>query len=111
MPAAERRRHRGAADGRLRDELKAIYLENMVSGEVDRHHEPDRAAGGFDLAWCASRAEPQPDGTYKHVRHQDLHHLGEHDMAENIVHLVLAAWWARRRREGHQPVSWCRSSW
>jgi len=45
---------------------------------------------GSDLALVRSRAEPQPDGTYKIFGTKIFITYGEHDMAENIVHLVLA---------------------
>jgi alkylation response protein AidB-like acyl-CoA dehydrogenase len=58
---------------------------------MDRHHEPDRAPGRqSDLAMVRSRAEPQPDGTYKMFGTKIFITWGEHNMAENIVHLVLA---------------------
>jgi alkylation response protein AidB-like acyl-CoA dehydrogenase len=59
-----------------------------------------------------TRAEPQPDGTYKVFGTKIFITYGEHDMAENIVHLVLARVVRRARgREGHQPVRLCPSSW
>ena len=45
---------------------------------------------GSDLALVRTRAEPQPDGTYKIFGTKIFITYGEHDMAENIVHLVLA---------------------
>ncbi len=45
---------------------------------------------GSDLAAVRSRAEPQPDGTYKVFGTKIFITYGEHDMADNIVHLVLA---------------------
>jgi alkylation response protein AidB-like acyl-CoA dehydrogenase len=66
------------------NELKAIYLENLVSGKWT---EPQ---AGSDLAMVRTRAEPQPDGTYKVFGTKIYITYGEHDMAENIVHLVLA---------------------
>jgi alkylation response protein AidB-like acyl-CoA dehydrogenase len=45
---------------------------------------------GSDLAAVRSRAEPQPDGSYKVFGTKIFITYGEHDMAENIVHLVLA---------------------
>ncbi len=45
---------------------------------------------GSDLAAVRTRAEPQPDGTYKIFGNKIFITYGEHDMAENIVHLVLA---------------------
>jgi len=73
------------------DELKATYLDKLVERQVDRHHEPDRAAGGL-ATWrmVRTRAEPQADGTYKVFGTKIFITCGEHDMAENIVHLVLA---------------------
>ncbi len=52
-----------------------------------------------------TKAEPQPDGTYKIFGTKIFITYGEHDMAENIVHLVLArVAGCARGREGHQPV-------
>jgi alkylation response protein AidB-like acyl-CoA dehydrogenase len=45
---------------------------------------------GSDLAAVRTRAEPQPDGTFKIFGTKIFITWGEHDMAENIVHLVLA---------------------
>jgi alkylation response protein AidB-like acyl-CoA dehydrogenase len=45
---------------------------------------------GSDLALVRTKAEPQPDGTYKIFGTKIFITYGEHDMAENIVHLVLA---------------------
>jgi len=57
---------------------------------VDRSHEPDRSAGGSDLALVRTRAEPQADGSYKIFGTKIFITYGEHDLTENIVHLVLA---------------------
>jgi len=57
---------------------------------VDWHHEPDRATGGLGPVAGAHRAEPLPDGSYKIFGTKIFITYGEHDMAENIVHLVLA---------------------
>ena len=45
---------------------------------------------GSDLAAVRTRAEPQPDGTYKIFGTKIFITYGEHDMVDNIVHLVLA---------------------
>ena len=45
---------------------------------------------GSDLAAVRTRAEPQADGTYKIFGTKIFITYGEHDMAENIIHLVLA---------------------
>ena len=72
------------------DELKAIYLENLVSGKWTGTMNLTEPQAGSDLALVRTRAEPQPDGTYKIFGTKIYITYGEHDMAENIVHLVLA---------------------
>ncbi len=72
------------------DELKAVYLEKLVSGQWTGTMNLTEPQAGSDLAAVRSRAEPQPDGTYKVFGTKIYITYGEHDMAENIVHLVLA---------------------
>ena len=72
------------------DELKAIYLENLVSGKWTGTMNLTEPQAGSDLAAVRTRAEPQADGTYKIFGTKIFITWGEHDMAENIVHLVLA---------------------
>ncbi|MFO1279821.1 MAG: acyl-CoA dehydrogenase [Burkholderiaceae bacterium] len=72
------------------DELKAIYLEKLVSGHWTGTMNLTEPQAGSDLAAVRTRAEPQPDGTYKIFGTKIFITYGEHDMAENIVHLVLA---------------------
>jgi alkylation response protein AidB-like acyl-CoA dehydrogenase len=72
------------------DELNASYLEKMVSGQWTGTMNLTEPQAGSDLAAVRSRAEPQPDGTYKVFGTKIYITYGEHDMAENIVHLVLA---------------------
>ena len=72
------------------DELKAIYLGKMVSGEWTGTMNLTEPQAGSDLAAVRTRAEPQPDGTYKLFGTKIYITYGEHDMADNIVHLVLA---------------------
>jgi len=72
------------------DELKATYLEKLVSGEWTGTMNLTEPQAGSDLAMVRSRAEPQPDGTYKVFGTKIFITYGEHDMAANIVHLVLA---------------------
>jgi alkylation response protein AidB-like acyl-CoA dehydrogenase len=71
------------------DELKATYLEKLVSGQWTGTMNLTEPQAGSDLPRCA-RAEPQADGTYKIFGTKIFITYGEHDMAENIVHLVLA---------------------
>ncbi|MES2192753.1 MAG: acyl-CoA dehydrogenase [Pseudomonadota bacterium] len=72
------------------DELKAVYLEKLVSGQWTGTMNLTEPQAGSDLAMVRSRAELQPDGTYKVFGTKIFITYGEHDMAENIVHLVLA---------------------
>ncbi len=72
------------------DELKAIYLENLVSGKWTGTMNLTEPQAGSDLAAVRTRAEPQADGSYKVIGTKIFITWGEHDMAENIIHLVLA---------------------
>jgi hypothetical protein len=72
------------------DELKAIYLENLVSGKWTGTMNLTEPQAGSDLAAVRTRAEPQADGSYKVSGTKIFITWGEHDMAENIIHLVLA---------------------
>ena len=72
------------------DELKGIYLEKLVSGQWTGTMNLTEPQAGSDLAAVRTRAEPQADGSYKVFGTKIYITWGEHDMAENIVHLVLA---------------------
>ena len=72
------------------DDLKAIYLEKIVSGQWTGTMNLTEPQAGSDLALVRTRAEPQPDGAYRIFGTKIYITWGEHDMAENIVHLVLA---------------------
>ncbi len=72
------------------DALKATYLEKLVSGQWTGTMNLTEPQAGSDLAAVRSRAEPQGDGSYKVFGTKIFITYGEHDMAENIVHLVLA---------------------
>lgn len=72
------------------DTLKAVYLEKLVSGQWTGTMNLTEPQAGSDLGLVRSRAEPQADGTYKVFGTKIFITWGEHDMADNIVHLVLA---------------------
>jgi alkylation response protein AidB-like acyl-CoA dehydrogenase len=72
------------------DEQKAIYLEPLVSGKWTGTMNLTEPQAGSDLAAVRTRAVPQGDGTYKVFGTKIFITYGEHDMAENIIHLVLA---------------------
>ncbi|GAB3387530.1 acyl-CoA dehydrogenase C-terminal domain-containing protein [Massilia agri] len=72
------------------DEQKKLYLPKLVSGEWTGTMCLTEAHCGTDLGLLRSKAEPQADGTYAISGSKIFISAGEHDMAENIVHLVLA---------------------
>ncbi len=72
------------------DDMKAKYLEKLISGEWTGTMNLTEPQAGSDLAAVRTRAEPQPDGTYKVFGTKIFITYGEHDMADNIIHLVLA---------------------
>jgi len=69
---------------------KKTYLPKLVSGQWTGTMCLTEAHCGTDLGLLRTKAEPQPDGTYKLTGNKIFISAGEHDMAENIVHLVLA---------------------
>jgi 3-(methylthio)propanoyl-CoA dehydrogenase len=71
-------------------EINAIYLEKLVSGQWTGTMNLTEPQAGSDLAMVRTRAEPQADGSYRLYGTKIYITYGEHDMAENIVHMVLA---------------------
>jgi alkylation response protein AidB-like acyl-CoA dehydrogenase len=72
------------------DEQKATYLPKLTSGEWTGTMCLTEPHCGTDLGMLRSKAEPQPDGSYKITGGKIFISSGEHDMVSNIVHLVLA---------------------
>jgi butyryl-CoA dehydrogenase len=72
------------------DAQKALYLGPLVSGKWTGTMNLTEPQAGSDLAAVRTRAVPQGDGSYKISGTKIFITYGEHDMAENIVHLVLA---------------------
>ncbi|WP_186074441.1 acyl-CoA dehydrogenase [Burkholderia gladioli] len=72
------------------DEQKSRYVPKLISGEWTGTMNLTEPQAGSDLALVRSRAEPQGDGSYKVFGTKIFITWGEHDMADNIVHLVLA---------------------
>ena len=71
-------------------EQQALYIPKMISGEWTGTMNLTEPQAGSDLALVRTRAEPLPDGSYKVFGTKIYITYGEHDMADNIVHLVLA---------------------
>ncbi|TKC83950.1 acyl-CoA dehydrogenase [Trinickia terrae] len=72
------------------EEQKQRYVPKLISGEWTGTMNLTEPQAGSDLALVRTRAEPQGDGTYKISGTKIFITWGEHDMADNIVHLVLA---------------------
>ncbi len=71
-------------------EQKKTYLPKMVSGEWSGTMNLTEPHCGTDLGQLKTRAVPQPDGSYKIIGTKIFISAGEHDLASNIIHLVLA---------------------
>ena len=72
------------------DELKDRYLPKLVSGEWLGTMALTEAQAGTDLGLIRTRAEPRDDGSFAVTGEKIFCSGGEHDLTENIVHLVLA---------------------
>ncbi|WP_019052656.1 acyl-CoA dehydrogenase family protein [Sphingobium xenophagum] len=72
------------------DELKATYLEPLVSGEWTGAMALTESGAGTDLALLKTRATPKGDGSYAVAGTKIFISSGDHDFGGNIVHLVLA---------------------
>ncbi|ALK09455.1 acyl-CoA dehydrogenase [Blastochloris viridis] len=83
----------GAADAleaHASAELKALYLPKLISGEWTGTMNLTEPQAGSDLALLRTKAVPAGDGTYRITGSKIFITFGEHDLATNIVHLVLA---------------------
>lgn len=72
------------------DEQKAVYLSKLVSGEWAGTMCLTEAHCGSDLGTLRSKAEPNADGSYNITGTKIFISAGEHDLTDNIVHIVLA---------------------
>ena len=72
------------------EEQKRAYVPNLISGRWTGTMNLTEPQAGSDLSQVRTRAVPQPDGSYRLFGQKIFITFGEHDMAENIVHLVLA---------------------
>ncbi|MGQ0531319.1 MAG: acyl-CoA dehydrogenase [Caulobacteraceae bacterium] len=69
---------------------KALYLEKLISGEWTGTMNLTEPQAGSDLGALATKAVPQADGSYAITGQKIFITWGEHDLAPNIIHLVLA---------------------
>ena len=72
------------------DEQKSLYLPKLISGEWTGTMCLTEAHCGTDLGLLRTKAEPQDDGSYKLTGSKIFISAGEHNMSQNILHLVLA---------------------
>ena len=72
------------------DEQKAKYLPNMVSGRWTGTMNLTEPHCGTDLGLLKTKAEPNDDGSYSITGTKIFISAGEHDLSENIIHMVLA---------------------
>jgi alkylation response protein AidB-like acyl-CoA dehydrogenase len=84
MGAIEALKVHGSAD------LQAVYLPKLVAGTWTATMNLTEPQAGSDLSALKARATPQNDGSYRIFGSKIFITFGDHDMAENIVHLVLA---------------------
>jgi len=82
--AVEALRHHGS------DELKRQWLPKLVTGEWTGTMNLTEPHAGSDVGALQTRAEPNGDGTYRVTGQKIFITFGDHDLADNIVHLVLA---------------------
>jgi alkylation response protein AidB-like acyl-CoA dehydrogenase len=82
--AVEALRHHGS------DELKRLWLPKLVTGEYSGTMNLTEPQAGSDVGALKSRAEPAGDGSWRIKGQKIFITFGEHDLADNIVHLVLA---------------------
>ena len=69
---------------------RELFLPRMISGEWTGTMNLTEPQAGSDLGLVQTRAEPRPDGSFRLFGTKIFITYGEHDMAANIVHLVLA---------------------
>jgi len=72
------------------DDLRSRFVPKLIDGTWTGTMNLTEPQAGSDLAQVKSRAVPQADGTYRISGQKIFITFGEHDLAENIIHLVLA---------------------
>jgi hypothetical protein len=77
-------------DKRGTDEMRRAYLPKLVSGHWSGTMVLTEPHAGTDLGLMRTRAEPQADGSYRVSGTKIFITSGEHDLTENIIHMVLA---------------------
>ena len=79
-----------ALEAHASDEIKALYLPKLISGEWNGTMNLTEPQAGSDVGALTSKAEPNGDGTYAISGQKIYISWGDHDLNRNICHLVLA---------------------
>ena len=79
-----------AIEAHASDALKEVYLGRLISGEWTATMNLTEPQAGSDLSLLRARAERNDDGSYRLFGQKIFITYGEHDLSDNIVHLVLA---------------------
>jgi alkylation response protein AidB-like acyl-CoA dehydrogenase len=72
------------------DRQQSVYVPRLIDGSWTGTMNLTEPQAGSDLAQVRTRAEPQADGTYRVFGQKIFITYGEHDLSDNIIHLVLA---------------------
>jgi 3-(methylthio)propanoyl-CoA dehydrogenase len=83
--------------------LKSLYIPKLVSGKWAATMDLTEPQAGSDVGALRTRAETQPDGSYRLFGQKIFISFGDHDLTDNIVHLVLAR--IKGAPEGSQGIS------
>lgn len=79
-----------AIDAHASDDLRMTYLPKMITGEWSGAMNLTEPSAGSDVGALRARAEKMPDGTYRISGQKIYITWGEHDLCDNVIHLVLA---------------------
>ncbi|NVJ98300.1 MAG: acyl-CoA dehydrogenase C-terminal domain-containing protein [Alphaproteobacteria bacterium] len=79
-----------AIDAHGTDAQRETYLPNMITGVWSGAMNLTEPSAGSDVGALRAKAEPMPDGTYRVSGQKIFITWGDHDLAENVIHLVLA---------------------
>ena len=105
---ADARRGRGAASITARPSCRQAWLPKLVTGEWTGTMNLTEPQAGSDVGALKTRAEPAGDGSYRITGQKIFITFGEHDLADNIVHLVLARTAGRAAGDARASrCSWC----
>ena len=79
-----------ALEAHASDDLKALYLPRLISGDWTGTMNLTEPQAGSDVGALRTRAEPQPDGSYAITGQKIYISWGDNDFSANVIHLVLA---------------------